>query len=107
METNTSLAERIVRVETNQKLIAERAAEDRADVKRVVDDLHEEISDLRKEVVETRERVTDVAGSVQTAVDQITGGRKTLHALWIAGGVTATVVAWGSGLLKWLAGLPK
>lgn len=87
LEAITLLVQRVTKLET----LAERAAEDRKEVKVAIDDL--------------REEVASVTGSVRDAVAQITGGRKTLHALWVTGGVLATVLAWSNGWLKWfLAG---
>lgn len=84
MEAITQLVQRVTKLET----LAERAAEDRKEVKVAIDELRDEVS--------------SVTGSVRDAVAQITGGRKTLHALWVTGGVLATLAAWSNGWLNWV-----
>lgn len=90
-ETNNAIGERIARLEVMQKQATDRAAEDRAEMK-------QQIADMRKDI----EGVTE---TMKSAVDQITGGRKVLRALWIVGGVALGVLSWASGLLKAAIGI--
>lgn len=90
-ETNNSLGERIRALEVMQKAAADRSAEDRAEMK-------VQIAALRNDIEE-------VTGAIKSAVDQIAGGRKVLHALYVTGTGLAIVTAWASGLLKWVAGI--
>ncbi len=96
-ESATSLGERIARLEALQKTAAERAAEDRAEMKAA-------INDVRDDIAQVKTSVGEITKTVQSAVDQITGGRKVLHALWITGTLAGGLLAWASGLLKTVAG---
>lgn len=98
-ETNNALGERIARLEEMQCASANRAAEDRSEMK-------EKISELRDDIATVKTDVSAISTSIKTAVDQITGGRKTLHALWIVGIAMSGLVAWASGLLKTVANMP-
>lgn len=92
-ETTSQLGERIARLEALQKTAAERAAEDRAQMK-------EALAEVREDIAAVNKSVGEVTDTLKSAVDQITGGRKVLHALWIVGGIVAGVMAWASGMLQ-------
>lgn len=104
-ETNNRLAERIGElaaqlavVETQQRNTAERAAEDRAEVNQSIAAVKADIADVKKSVGESTR-------TIQSAVDQIKGGRRVLAALWVVGGLVGTIFAWATGLLKALGGV--
>jgi hypothetical protein len=95
-ESNNTLGERLARLEANQKNAADRAAEDRATIK-------EQMAQMHAELAEAKEAINDVTVTLKSAVDQITGGRKVLHTLYLTGLALAAVIAWASGMLKTLA----
>lgn len=95
-ETNNALGERLARLEANQKNAAERAAEDRATIK-------EQMAKMHADLAEAKEAISEVTDTLRSAVDQIKGGRKVLHALYVTGAALAVVTAWASGLIKTLA----
>ncbi|MFN6950999.1 MAG: hypothetical protein ACK4NE_00185 [Albidovulum sp.] len=95
-ESNNTLGERLARLEANQKNAAERAAEDRVTIK-------EQMARMHADLAEAKESINEVTTTLRSAVDQITGGRKVLHALYVTGAALAIVTAWASGLIKTLA----
>jgi uncharacterized coiled-coil DUF342 family protein len=98
-ETNNALGERIARLEEMQRAAANRAAEDRSDMK-------EKIAELRDDIATVKTDVSAISASIKTAVDQITGGRKTLHFLYWIGGASVVVAGYATGLFKWLSAMP-
>ena len=46
---------------------------------------------------------------MQSAVDQIVGGKRVLHVLYVVGGILGGLTLWASssGLLKYAAALPR
>jgi hypothetical protein len=90
-ETNNSLGERIRALEVMSEAAAKRSAEDRAEMKAQLEALRKDIEAVTK--------------TMKAAADQIQGGRKVLHALWIVGGLALTILSWATGLFKSIAGL--
>ena len=86
-------AERLARLEERFQNSSDRAAEDRAEMK-------EALTGVKADVNAVREQVSAVAKSVQSAVDQIKGGRMALRLLWAAGGIAFTVIGYTTGFFK-------
>ncbi|WP_439572650.1 hypothetical protein [Phreatobacter sp.] len=114
-ETNQRLAERISQlaaqlasVQTEQRLTADRASEDRAEVKGAIAGVRAEvkgaIAEVRSDVADVSKNVAENTKTIQRAVDQIEGGRKALRFLVATGTVVTAIIAWATGLLKAIGG---
>lgn len=101
-ETMAQMAERQARQEEALRATIERMVEDRLEYRASIARLNDRLD-------EVAEKVAAQTQIVQSAVDQIVGGKRVLHVLYVVGGILGGLTLWASssGLLKYAAALPR